>query len=320
MHTSRSIIAVIIITIVALAGCIGGGETTNGCEPCTVSDEVRVLETSDIDNERIATLEAQLEELRAEGNNPDGSVALVRVYGVLGSEDVGTFREMLVQIAGDDAYGAVVLWVDSPGGSVGATTQMYDEVVKLRTRKPVVVYSGDMLASGGYYLACGGDEIVVGDDCLVGNIGVIYAHTDATKYYRDFGLDITVIKTGDHKDMGADWRGLTDEEYRWFKDMVYDAYNRFVHVVAYERDMTNDDALTLSDGSIWLAKNALPVGLVDQIGDLSAAIARAEELAGIEKAEVVPFELWDEGSVKTSAYFSPLRYQWEETLTLPNRS
>jgi protease-4 len=305
---------------VAVAGCIGGEQTSDGCEPCTVSDEVRVLETSDIDSERIATLEAQLADLRDENTNPDGSIALVRLYGVLSSEDVGTFRTMLVDIATDDAYSAVVLWVDSPGGGVGATTQMYDEVVKLRTKKPVVVYSGDMIASGGYYLACGGDEIIVGEDCLVGNIGVIYAHTDATQYYRDFGLEITVIKTGEHKDMGADWRGLTEEEYNWFKDMVYDAYNRFVHVVAYERDMSNEDALTLSDGSIWLAKNARPVGLIDQIGDLEAAIARAEELAGLEKAEVVPFELWDEGSVKASAYFSPLRYQWEETLTLPNQS
>ncbi|MHC1605226.1 MAG: signal peptide peptidase SppA [Candidatus Methanofastidiosia archaeon] len=303
-----------------LAGCIvstgdNGGE--EGCPPCEKDVEVKILESSQIDAQTINELKTQIEALRTANLSPDGKIALVRIYGVLGEEDVGIFRKTLIEVGDDSQYSAVVLWVDSPGGGVGATTEMYKEILKLKSKKPVVVFSGDMIASGGYYLACAADLIVADMDCLVGNIGVIYAHVDATQYYKDFGLKITVIKTGDYKDMGADWRALTDEEYNWMKDMVFDAYNRFVQAVAFGRNMTNSDALALSDGKIWLPEKAKEEGIIDYVGDLEFAIKKAEDLAGLIKAEVIFFELWDEGSTKVSGYYNPLRYQWEETLNNP---
>lgn len=312
----QNILAVAVIcSLLLISGCIIEGDAAEGCAPCSV--EVKMLESSAFDKQTIAELESQIEALRTQSLDPDGNIALVRLYGVLGQEDVGTFRELLVHIGDSNKYSAVVLWIDSPGGGVGTTSEMYKEILKLKSKKPVVIFSGDMIASGGYYLACAGDAIIADADCLVGNISVIYTHTDASQYYRDFGLKITVIKTGEYKDIGADWRALTQEEYDWIEGMVYDEYNRFVRVVAMGRNMAIEEALKLSDGKIWTAENALDEGLVDSIGDLEAAIKMAEDLAGLIKAEVVPFELWDEGSVKSAEYYNPLRYQWEATLNNP---
>jgi len=304
-----------ICSLLLISGCIIEGDASEECAPCDV--EVKILESSAFDKQTIAELESQIEALRTQSLDPDGNIALVRLYGVLGQEDVGTFRELLVHIGDSNKYSAVVLWIDSPGGGVGTTSEMYKEILKLKSKKPVVIFSGDMIASGGYYLACAGDAIIADADCLVGNISVIYTHTDASQYYKDFGLKITVIKTGEYKDIGADWRALTQEEYDWIEGMVYDEYNRFVRVVAIGRNMTPEEALKLSDGKIWTAENALNEGLVDSVGDLEAAIKMAEDLAGLIKAEVVPFEMWDEGSVKSAEYYNPLRYQWEATLNNP---
>ncbi|HPR42180.1 MAG TPA: signal peptide peptidase SppA [Candidatus Methanofastidiosa archaeon] len=307
----------IILPLVAMlfSGCIFDEEVSGSDSgPNINDDDVIILETSEMDRETIEDLQAQIEELREANMDPDGDVALVRFYGTIGEEDLGTFRDVLVSIGDNDLYSAVVLWIDTPGGGVGSTAAMYNEIVDLRSKKPVVLYTSEMLASGGYYIGCGADLIIADPDALVGNISTIYVHTDASQYYSDFGLKITVIKTGEYKDIGADWRGLTDEEYLWMKNMTYDAYNRFVHVVALGRNMTNEEALEVSDGRIWSGSDALAAGLVDQIGDLDTAIAAAEELAGLTNARVVQFETWDEGSVKMSGYSVALRYQWEYTI------
>jgi len=314
MHRKKILICSLLIFSVLMTGCITGVGTEDGNEPDINYDSTTILETSEIDQQTIADLQAQLEHLRDMNIAPDGKIALIRYYGVIGEEDLGTFRDLLSSVGDNDEFSAAVLWVDTPGGGVGSTAAMYNEVLNLKMKKPVVLYSSELLASGGYYIACGADLIVADADALIGNISTIFVHTDASQYYSDFGLKLTVIKTGEYKDIGADWRGLTAEEYQWFKDMTYDAYNRFVHVVALGRNMTNDEALNVSDGRIWLATEAVGQGLVDKVGNLDDAIDAAEELVGMEKAEVVFFEVWEEGSVKTSGYHSTLRYQWEETI------
>ncbi len=314
MDKSPLLFLMLIICVALCAGCITGEDAGQGCEPCTAPTDYTILETSEIDRQTIESLQAQLNQVRQDALLPDGEVAIVRLYGSLGEEDVGTMYEILGALGDDANVGAVVLWIDSPGGGTGATVDIYHALAALRARKPVVAYSGEMIASGGYYLSLGADAIVASPECLVGNIGVIYVHTDATNYYRDFGLDLTVIKTGAHKDMGADWRALTPDEYSWLESNILEAFNRFVHVVALERGMTNEEALTMSDGRIWSAADALAEGMIDRVGTLETALTMAEELAGLEKADVQFIEVWDEGSVKTGGYYTPLRYQWEETI------
>ncbi|MBN1786036.1 MAG: signal peptide peptidase SppA [Candidatus Methanofastidiosa archaeon] len=313
MEKRKVIFAFILIIAILLSGCITGGEA-NGTNTQYNDNDVIILETSELDRQAIDELAAQIEALRELNIDPDGKIALVRYYGVIGEEDLGTFRDILTSIGGNDLYSAVVLWVDTPGGGVGSTAAMYNEISSLRALKPVVMYTSELLASGGYYLACAADKVIADPGALVGNISTIYVHTDASQYYSDFGIRLTIIKTGEYKDIGADWRSLTDEEYQWMSDMTYDAFNRFVHVVALGRGMSNARALELSDGRIWLAKDALGIGLVDGIGSLENAISVAEGLAGLEKADVILFEVWDEGSLKTSGYHATLRYQWEETI------
>jgi len=315
MNKFKTILISLTILVVAISGCIVDGTIGDtDMEPDINDDEVIILETSEIDRQTIEQLQAQIDSLRQEMIDPDGDIALIRYYGVIGEEDLGTFRDMLVSIGDNDDYSAVVLWIDSPGGGVGSTAAMYDEITDLRTKKPVVLYTSELLVSGGYYLACGADLVVADADALIGNISTIYVHTDASHYYSDFGLKLTVIKTGKYKDIGADWRGLTEEEYQIFKAMTYDSYNRFVHVVALGRGMSNEEALAVADGKIWLGTEALDMGLVDHLGDLDVAIDKAEDLAGLTNANIVQFEVWEEGSIKTSGYKMALRYQWEETL------
>jgi len=314
MHIKASLLGLLLVCILVVSGCITGNEAAQDCAPCPTGGTVTILESSAIDADTIASLRAQLVALRSESLAPDGAVALVRMYGVLDSEDVGMAYDLFDRLGKDANIGAVVLWLDSPGGGVGATVDLYQSLTALRAHKPVVVYSGGMIASGGYYLSLGADAIVVGAECLVGNIGVIYVHTDASQYYRDFGLRITVIKTGAFKDMGADWRALTSEEYAWLEASVMDSYNRFVRTVALERDMTSSEALAMADGSIWLATEAYEAGMVDTVGTLDDAVALAASYAGIDVVERWYYEVWDEGSLKAGSVASPLRYQWEETI------
>jgi len=313
MDKKAFLILLIVVSVALCSGCISDTDADSPCESCS-PQSYTILETSEIDLQTIENLQTQLAQIRQDSLLPDGEIAVVRMYGVLGEEDVGTMYGIFDSLGKDANIGAVVLWIDSPGGGTGATVDLYQSLTSLRAKKPVVVYSGEMIASGGYYLSLGADVIVASPECLVGNIGVIYVHTDASDYYRDFGLDLTVIKTGEHKDMGADWRALTSEEYAWLESNIVEAFNRFVHVVALERDMTNEEALGKSDGRIWSAADALADGMIDAIGTLDTAIAMAEGLSGLEKADIQFMEVWDEGSVKTGGYYTPLRYQWEETI------
>lgn len=306
--------AAIIIILACLSGCIIGDEAAPADDTDDNSGDFIVLSTSEADAQTIAQQAAIIEQYRAEESDPDGNIALLRIYGSLGSEDVGQMRDMLVTLAEDPEYGAIVLWIDTPGGGTGSTGAIYDEIVKARSKKPIVAYSSEMIASGGYFLACGADEIYTSYDCLIGNIGVIYVHIDASRYYSDFGMDVTVISTGSHKDMGADWRALDDEEYAWLRDGVMESYTRFVRVVATARGFTNEEAVAVSDGRIWNPSDALADNMIDGICTLDDAIERAADLAGLENPNVFMEELWEEGSIKVTSYASPLRYQWDATI------
>ncbi|MBU7047005.1 MAG: S49 family peptidase, partial [Theionarchaea archaeon] len=140
----------------------------------------------------------------------DGKVAVIRIDGILDTEDVMPIAAQLREVGADPLIAGVILWIDSPGGSVVAVTQVTYEIERLKKVKPVVAYTGGIAASGGYYIMSVCDRIVVRPDAEIGSIGVIFVHIDASGYYSQFGFDIEVIKTGKHKDAGADWRDLDD--------------------------------------------------------------------------------------------------------------
>ncbi len=238
----------------------------------------------------------------------DGMVAVIRIVGILDSEDVMPIAAKFREVGEDPSVEGVILWIDSPGGSVAAVTQIAYEVEKLKNTKPVVAYTGGIAASGGYYLMSVCDRIVVRPDAEVGSIGVIFVHVNASGYYSQFGFDIEVIKTGEHKDAGADWRALDADERQYITDSVYDAFYRFIYTVARGRDLTTDYVEKYADGFTWYGKEAVDWGFADILGNFDDAVREMERLRGLKRAELVFVEITDEGEFR--------EYDWESVLYL----
>jgi protease-4 len=178
---------------------------------------------------------------------------------------------------------AVVLRINSPGGTSGAAEEIGTEVKKLRDAgKTVVASMGDVAASGGYWVAAYADRIVANAATTTGSIGVISRISNYTELYEKLGMETITIKSGEFKDMGSDSREPSREELRILQAMVDDIFAQFVDVVAEGRDMDIQTVRALADGRVYTGRQALELGLVDEIGNFYSAIERAAELAGIQ--------------------------------------
>lgn len=183
---------------------------------------------------------------------------------------------------------AIVFRVNSPGGGVAASQEIYEEVKKTRSRKPVVVSMGAIAASGGYYVSCGATRIVANPGTLTGSIGVIMNFLHFHELMGKIGVDETTIKTGKMKDAGSPFRKITEEEKKYFGELLNDVYDQFIDVVATERNLSRQQVLRYADGKVFTGKQALQYGLVDTLGTYEDAIALAATLGGIEgKPKVV---------------------------------
>lgn len=245
----------------------------------------------------------------------DGRVAVIRIEGILDSDDVMPIAAKLREVGEDPLIEGVVLWIDSPGGTVVAVTQITYEIERLKSLKPVVAYSGGIAASGGYYIMSVCNSIVVRPDAELGSIGVIYVHMDASGYYSQFGFDITVFKTGEHKDAGADWRDLDDKERQFITDSVYDAFYRFVYTVSRGRGLTTDFVENYADGLTWFGEEALDWGFADVVGNFDDAVQEIERLTGLKHAELVFIEVVESSDL--IEYDGEIGgYNWETVLYL----
>lgn len=207
------------------------------------------------------------------GNLGDG-------FGLSTSETVGRY---LREANNDPDVAAIVLRVNSPGGSPAAAQEIVSEINKLKeNNKTIVVSMADLAASAAYYISAPTDWIIANNDTITGSIGVIWSFENKSAYNEEEGYEYWVAKSGDFKDMGASWRGLTDEEKNYSQGVVMDAYGRFVNEVAVGRDMPVDEVINLSDGRVYTGAHAKELGLVDEIGNLYDAIDIAAEMAGIE--------------------------------------
>ncbi len=188
----------------------------------------------------------------------------------------------LRQAATDKAVKAVVVRINSPGGTVAASQAIYKEVTRLAEQKPVVASMADVAASGGYYVASAADIIVANPGTITGSIGVIMETLTFYELMEKVGLDDVTITSGQYKDTGSPFRPMRADERQLLEDMLQDVYEQFVTDVATAREMDINAVKKLADGRIYTGAQAKEVGLVDQLGNFHDAVQLAAEKGGIE--------------------------------------
>lgn len=235
--------------------------------------------------------------LAARQRSVRSAVGVVRVQGIIRGGDgggriagAGAFSERIVkwlrQAQKDNSIKAVVLRVDSPGGGVTASDEIYEEVVRTRSEfgKPVVVSMGSLAASGGYYISAPADRIYANPTTITGSIGVITMIPNYEELMDKVGVKANVVKTGQFKDMASAFRPFSEEDKALLQSVLDDSYYRFVDIVSEGRKLDRATVRELADGRIYTGRQAKTVGLVDEFGSLQDAINHAGQLVGIHGA------------------------------------
>lgn len=225
-------------------------------------------------------------------------IALIQLRGVISSSLDGHVGETMVddlrialkQAREDDNVRAVVLEIDSPGGEVTASDTIYNAVVKTDATKPVIVHMGSVAASGGYYIACGGRHLMASDTTITGSIGVIIQTLNYEQLFNKVGLAAVVFKSGKFKDMLNGARPMTPEEREYVQGFVMGTYDKFLGIVASERNLPADQLRnTVADGRILSGRDARQSGLIDDLGHIEDAFAKARAMGNARDASIVRY-------------------------------
>ena len=212
-------------------------------------------------------------------------VGVIEMNGMIGRGVQPSAHLPLLERARDSGrIGALVLAINSPGGSGAASEEIYLGVARVAEVKPVVAYIREMGASGAFYIANGGQKIVALRNALVGSIGVIFTRPILDRLIDRVGIGLSIQKTGPHKDLYGPWRAPTDEEAGKIQALLGDIFERFVEVVAKGRNLSEDAVREVATGEIFTARMAQERGLVDELGDLDTAKELAASLAGMKPA------------------------------------
>lgn len=223
-----------------------------------------------------------------EGGLPGGSkVAIVEVEGIIGvgvdrGADADAIVRQLSEYRDNSSVVAVVLRINSPGGVVGPTQEIFSAVERVRAAgKPVVASLGAVAASGGYYVAVGANRIFASPGTLTGSIGVVMQLANVEGLLKKVGVDYVVIKSGAFKDIGSFARAMKPEERQVLQALLDDVYGQFVTAVAEHRGLDRKAVLAFADGRIYSGQQARALKMVDDLGGLDDAIEAAGKLAGI---------------------------------------
>jgi protease IV len=208
-------------------------------------------------------------------------VAVVDLKGVISSsEDV--VRQMK-KYKNNSSVRAIVLHIDSPGGGVVASQEMYEEVRAVRDGgKPVIVSMGSLAASGGYYVAVGGSYLVANRGTLTGSVGVISEFLQVKDALDKLGIGVKTIKAGKLKDAGSPTRAMNEDDQKYFQALMDDVHRQFIDVVVRERKMDVEKVRELADGRVFTGEQALQLGLVDTLGTFEDAVRIAAVKVGIK--------------------------------------
>ncbi len=219
----------------------------------------------------------------------DGEITDAEEAGT-GTGHAGPFVRRMRELADDDDVKAVVLRIDSPGGSALASDRMWHAVRRVAGRKPVVVSVGDMAASGGYYIASAGHEIVAHPSSIVGSIGVVGGKVDASALLERVGVHAETLTRGAHAGWSTPAAPFTDGERAVLRTIMESTYRRFVNRVATSREIPEERVLESAEGRIWSGNQGIERGLIDRVGGLRAALAAARERAELD--ETAPVSEW----------------------------
>ncbi|MBI4495389.1 MAG: signal peptide peptidase SppA [Deltaproteobacteria bacterium] len=223
-----------------------------------------------------------------EGSWGGAKVAVVEVKGVI--LDPQPVVERLVRFRKNERVKAIVLRIDSPGGAVGPSQEIYAEVKKARQEKKVLASVGSVAASGGYYIACAADQILANPGAITGSIGVLVESINMEDLFQKLGLRATVVKSGRHKDMGSPFRPMSEEERKLLQGVLDNIHEQFIRAVAEGRKLPLEKVRELADGRVFSGDQARALGLIDGLGSLQDTIAQAARMAGIvgEPAVIYP--------------------------------
>ena len=219
------------------------------------------------------------------------------------------FMNQLHEINEDPTIKGVVLKVNTPGGGVVESAEIYDAIRTIQENReiPVYVSMGGMAASGGYYVAAPADKIFVNRETITGSIGVIMESVNYAGLAEKYGIEFNTIKTGPYKDIMSGSRKMTDEEHQMLQEMINDSYERFVEIIADGRSMNVDEVKKIADGRIMNGRQAIESGLADEYGKAGDVIAAMQEDHDLEKATVFEYTMNDSWSslfgLKAKSFF-----------------
>ena len=216
-------------------------------------------------------------------------VAVVEIYGTIGGRvRESVYDRLFSEVATNRRYRALLLDIQSPGGSAAGSELMYYGLKKVAAQKPVVAHIRNLGASGGYYLACAANRVTALPTSLVGSIGVIYARPILEQLMARAGIEFSVVKGGRLKDMGGFWRGPTEEESEKLQELIGEVYENFLSVVKDGRSLADEQVRELATGEIFTARRGKELGLVDDLIDFERSLQLAGQLAGIEAGKARP--------------------------------
>ncbi|MCX7769647.1 MAG: signal peptide peptidase SppA [Proteobacteria bacterium] len=208
------------------------------------------------------------------------SIGVVEITGVIkdGKEEL----RQLYDFGKNNKVKAIIIRIDTPGGAVGPSQEIYNEILKIKKKKPVIASIGTIGASGGYYIASGASKIVANPGSITGSIGVIMQFMSFESLLGKVGIKGNVIKSGEYKDTGSPFRDMTKEEKVLMQGLLDDVHNQFIDAVSNGRNLNRKEVEKIADGRIITGKQAKDLKLVDELGNFNDAVEIAKKLSGIQ--------------------------------------
>ncbi|MEO0185437.1 MAG: signal peptide peptidase SppA [candidate division WOR-3 bacterium] len=222
---------------------------------------------------------------RGTGFMSGGNVGVVEIEGIISSSK--RIVRNIKQFTEDPSIAGILVRVDSPGGGVAASQEIYEELKNAKLQKKIVVSMGALAASGGYYVSLPADLIVANPGTITGSIGVIMQFPIFEELMKKIGIDYQVIKSREHKDIGSPFRRMDEKEKKLLQDVVTDVYDQFVQATCDARGLPRDSVLKFADGRIITGNQARKLGLVDTLGTFEDAVKILGDMLGIEKPNLV---------------------------------